>query len=211
MPPAEDYYEILQVSPNADPEVIDAAFRRLALKWHPDRRPSDSSAPERMNLLNTAYGVLSNPEARKEYDLLRKRMRYRLAPPVARDISHEPPPRRERPARPSHWSDILVEGSRNQPFVQWFIVLSVFDLLVTYALFRLAPHFIEANPLARLVFRRWNILGMTIYKFAIVMLVVILAEVIERHRPTWGRVVLIAGCGATLFVVVRGLRLYTGA
>jgi curved DNA-binding protein CbpA len=63
-----DYYEILQVSPNADPEVIQAAYRRLAEKWHPDRNPGDRAAPEKMRRLNEAYEILSNQEKRRAYD-----------------------------------------------------------------------------------------------------------------------------------------------
>jgi len=61
----DDYYEILQVSPNADEEVIQAAYKRLAFKWHPDKRPGDQFASEKMKLLNTAYEVLSDPQKRK--------------------------------------------------------------------------------------------------------------------------------------------------
>src|SRR5271169_5512658 len=63
-----DYYEVLQVSPNAEDEIIQAAYRRLALKRHPDRRIGDPSASEQMELLNRAYEVLSDPQKRREYD-----------------------------------------------------------------------------------------------------------------------------------------------
>jgi hypothetical protein len=66
-----DYYEVLQVSPKADQEVIQVAYRRLAIKWHPDRNPGDSFAFERMRLLNEAYAVLFDMQRRREYDLLR--------------------------------------------------------------------------------------------------------------------------------------------
>jgi curved DNA-binding protein CbpA len=67
-----DYYEVLQVSPNAEVEVIEAAHRRLAFKWHPDRRPGDPSASERMKLLNEAYEVLANLQTRQQYDSTRR-------------------------------------------------------------------------------------------------------------------------------------------
>ncbi len=69
-----DYYEILQVSPKADQEVIQAAFRRLALKCHPDRG-ADPSSSERMKLLNQAYAVLSDPSLRRQYDQERQENR----------------------------------------------------------------------------------------------------------------------------------------
>jgi len=61
---------MLQVNPRADPEVIQAAYRRLASKYHPDVE-SSSEATERMKLLNAAYEVLSDPVKRMEYDMSR--------------------------------------------------------------------------------------------------------------------------------------------
>lgn len=66
----KDYYAILQVDPRAEPEVIEAAYRRLSRKYHPDvsgRR----DAGERMRELNEAYDVLSDPSRRATYDLRR--------------------------------------------------------------------------------------------------------------------------------------------
>ena len=67
MTPPADYYESLQVTPTADPEVIQAAYRRLALKYHPDVYHG-ADAQERMSILNQAYSVLSNPAQRAAYD-----------------------------------------------------------------------------------------------------------------------------------------------
>ncbi len=66
----KDYYEILQVDPKAEPEVIEAAYLRLSRKYHPD----DSGNPatgHRMGGLNEAYRVLSKPASRRAYDLRR--------------------------------------------------------------------------------------------------------------------------------------------
>ena len=65
-----DYYTILQVDPCAEPEVIKAAYRRLAANHHPDVDPSPE-ATERMKLLNAAYEVLSDPVKRREHDMSR--------------------------------------------------------------------------------------------------------------------------------------------
>jgi preprotein translocase subunit Sec63 len=62
-----DYYGILQVHPRAEKEVIDAAYRRLAAKYHPDVSHA-SDAEERMKQINTAYEVLSDPASRAAYD-----------------------------------------------------------------------------------------------------------------------------------------------
>lgn len=66
-----DYYAILQVSPTAEPEVIEAAYRRLARKYHPDVNRSPE-ARLIMTDLNEAYEVLSDPLKRKEYDAQRE-------------------------------------------------------------------------------------------------------------------------------------------
>ncbi len=65
-----DYYDVIQVAPQADHEVIEAAYRRLATKYHPDVDHSPG-ATERMKLLNEAHDVLSDPVKRREYDLRR--------------------------------------------------------------------------------------------------------------------------------------------
>jgi preprotein translocase subunit Sec63 len=62
-----DHYAVLQVDPRAEREVIDAAYRRLATKYHPDRNRS-ADAHSRMTLINAAYDVLSDPEKRVAYD-----------------------------------------------------------------------------------------------------------------------------------------------
>jgi hypothetical protein len=60
-------YQILQVDPAADPEVIEAAFRRLALKYHPDKS-TDPNAAARMRELLEAKAILADPARRRAYD-----------------------------------------------------------------------------------------------------------------------------------------------
>ncbi|MBM3956859.1 MAG: J domain-containing protein, partial [Gemmatimonadetes bacterium] len=62
-----DYYEVLQLPRNATPEDIRKAFRRLALKYHPDRNKS-GDASERFKEINEAYQVLSDPQRKAAYD-----------------------------------------------------------------------------------------------------------------------------------------------
>ena len=65
-----DYYDILQVHPRAEKEVIDAVYRRLASKYHPDVSQV-SDAAERMKQINIAYEVISDPARRAAYDASR--------------------------------------------------------------------------------------------------------------------------------------------
>jgi len=66
----KDYYKILGVERNANKEEIKRAYRKLALKTHPDRNPENSKAEEQFKEINEAYQVLSDPEKRSRYDQL---------------------------------------------------------------------------------------------------------------------------------------------
>ena len=63
-----DYYEILEIERTSDKEIIKKAYRKLALKYHPDRNPDDKSAEERFKQINEAYEILSDDEKRQIYD-----------------------------------------------------------------------------------------------------------------------------------------------
>jgi curved DNA-binding protein CbpA len=87
-----DYYQILQVDADAEPEVIEAAYRRLARKYHPDVSSSPEAA-RRMKEINTAFEVLGDPGKRADYDRRRARQT-------------------EAHARPSRDTDVAVTASR---------------------------------------------------------------------------------------------------
>lgn len=66
----KDYYKILGVEKSATKDEISKAFRKLALKYHPDKNPNNKSAEEKFKEITEAHEVLSDPEKRKKYDTL---------------------------------------------------------------------------------------------------------------------------------------------
>lgn len=65
---AVDYYELLEVSRDADAAALKRAYRKLAMQYHPDRNPGDAAAEEKFKQISEAYGVLSEPQKRSMYD-----------------------------------------------------------------------------------------------------------------------------------------------
>ncbi|MCQ2197927.1 MAG: molecular chaperone DnaJ [Bacteroidaceae bacterium] len=63
-----DYYEVLGVSKTADAKEIKSAYRKMALKYHPDRNPGDKEAEEKFKEAAEAYSVLSDEDKRRKYD-----------------------------------------------------------------------------------------------------------------------------------------------
>lgn len=63
-----DYYEVLGVAKTATPEEIKKAYRKLAIKYHPDRNPNDESAAEKFREATEAYDVLADEKKRQNYD-----------------------------------------------------------------------------------------------------------------------------------------------
>jgi molecular chaperone DnaJ len=68
----KDLYKILGVSENAANDDIKKAYRKLAKQYHPDAKSGDKNAEERFKDISQAYKILSDPEKRKQYDLMRK-------------------------------------------------------------------------------------------------------------------------------------------
>lgn len=64
----KDYYKILEIPRTASQDDIKKAYRKLAIKYHPDKNPNNPQAEQRFKELNEAYEVLSDPEKRKKYD-----------------------------------------------------------------------------------------------------------------------------------------------
>ena len=66
----EDYYSLLEINKNADQAQIKKAYRKLAIKWHPDKNKGDSAAEEKFKKISQAYDVLSDENKRRQYDSL---------------------------------------------------------------------------------------------------------------------------------------------
>lgn len=100
----KDYYKILQVSPDAAPEVIQMAYKALAKKYHPDLNPDNAEqAQEQMKELNEAFEILSDPEKRARYDAAQKSTKSTAsaASQPQTDTSTQQPHETQPPQQPS--------------------------------------------------------------------------------------------------------------
>lgn len=105
----QDHYKTLQVDPEAEPEVIAAAYRRLAAKYHPDVSDTPESA-ERMLALNLAYEVLGDPARRAAYHTRWRQRLFRRAP------APPPPPPEPQPRRqPGHYPSARPATGKEPP------------------------------------------------------------------------------------------------
>jgi len=133
-----NFYELLQVSPRAQPEVILAAYRVLARSYHPDIS-TDPNAARLMRALNVAYDVLSDPERRAQYDAQwnrSTRARVRARQPSSNQPSNNQPSsrahRRAGPRAPA--AALLVEYDAVSPAVRLLLALVMLMLVVAFGL-----------------------------------------------------------------------------
>ncbi len=63
-----DYYEVLGINKNANPEEIKSAYRKLAIKFHPDKNPGNKTAEDKFKEASEAYGILSDKNKKENYD-----------------------------------------------------------------------------------------------------------------------------------------------
>jgi molecular chaperone DnaJ len=92
MPPTRDYYEVLGVEKKADAEEVKRAYRRLAMKYHPDRNPGDAEAEAKFKEAAEAYEVLSDEQKRRIYDQYgREGLKGSTGGPATHDFSRMDP------------------------------------------------------------------------------------------------------------------------
>jgi curved DNA-binding protein CbpA len=110
-----DPYQILQVSPTAEQEVLHAAFRALAMKYHPDR-DSSARASRRMMELNQAYAMVREPALRAQVDKSRRVARVpfdaAMVPPMNGGFAVPPPQARRTNASSANASSTKLESGR---------------------------------------------------------------------------------------------------
>ena len=63
-----DFYDVLGVSKNASPEELKSAYRKLAVKHHPDKNPDNKASEDKFKEAGEAYGILSDQEKKQNYD-----------------------------------------------------------------------------------------------------------------------------------------------
>ncbi|NML48140.1 J domain-containing protein [Ramlibacter sp. G-1-2-2] len=101
------YYDVLQVERDASPDLVRAAYRKLAHKYHPDKMPGNANAVRAMAAINAAYEVLSDSHRRAEHDLWIRRMERPAAP--ARSVAPTSLWAFVHPAQ--HWARYLLCGT----------------------------------------------------------------------------------------------------
>lgn len=121
----QTHYDNLKVARDAPPEVIRAAYKSLAQKYHPDRNPNDARAAKIMGLLNLAYGVLSDPEERREHDAWIRHQERLHAEGSSANTSQAPPQPQPKPTsrptpQPTYATPAQSPVSRNP--VMWVLV-----------------------------------------------------------------------------------------
>ena len=136
-----DYYELLQISPNAEPETIHRVYRLLAQRFHPDNQETGSES--RFQALHEAYSVLSDSARRAQYDVAhaqRRNDRFRLiakAPDAVNDFEMEQlirltalevlyTRRRVEPANPGVYvldlEEMIGRAREHLEFTIWFLI-----------------------------------------------------------------------------------------
>jgi hypothetical protein len=147
-PELNDLYELLEVSPRASADVIQAAYRVLVRVQHPDLNAT-AEAAQRTRELNAAYHILSDPERRARYDLelTRARRLERMSQPMPRRATHTVLPLREARADRTvvHERASMFSG---QAIIAMLLVAIVFTIVLVLVWVSLdgSDAAVEVNP-----------------------------------------------------------------
>jgi curved DNA-binding protein CbpA len=124
-PEAPDYYELLQISPNADPETIHRVYRLLAQRYHPDNQHTGDDT--RFRALVEAYELLTDPERRAKYDVLYHEVRKNRFQAVSTPDRADNPIEIEQMIRLTVL-EVLYERRRTEPSKAGVFVLDLEEL-----------------------------------------------------------------------------------
>lgn len=119
------------------------------------------------------------------------------------------PSRQRRAKRSGRWPGKLLFETE----LSWFILVGSLDVFMTYIILRSSAEgrtanvMIESNPIARAILHRWGITGMVYFKFGMIAVVSIIAEIVGQTRPQLGRNLLRLGAVIVATVVVYSLML----
>jgi curved DNA-binding protein CbpA len=150
----ENYYKLLNVPEAAEEQEIKKAYKKLAVKFHPDKNPNNAVAEERFKQINEAYQTLSNKELRATYDYLLLNLRYQTLSQQHTQTHTQPSNYREpgyTPSTPSYRDEDQKKG------VTWALgILGIVAVLVISALSVISfLHYLDKQELTerRNVFR----------------------------------------------------------
>lgn len=120
-----DFYELLQISPNAEPETVHRVYRLLAQRYHPDNQQTGDH--DRFRVLTDAYAVLSDPERRARYDLEYAQTRQLRWHPTATPSNAGDPIEAEQVIRVTVL-EVLYERRRAEPGAPGVFILELEEL-----------------------------------------------------------------------------------
>lgn len=148
------HYDNLKVLRSAPPELIKAAYKTLAQKYHPDLNPGSEQAARIMVILNQAYAVLSDPIERAKHDLwIVEQEQPRPDPPARPYVAPQPSPQREAQDAPhaSQWRGIVPDPQKARGiwwlrFCRW-----VFGVLLGFDIFSWSQMLLTAGRVASFV------------------------------------------------------------
>jgi hypothetical protein len=158
----KDYYQILGVSRTASTTAIRSAYRKLAIKHHPDHNPGDKQAEEKFKEINEAYQVLSNPEKRASYDLLGGYFSHQYSNTRSEDYDQS-----RQYTKPANRQTVDFDDFLNSTSFKWF--RNSFGAIVNWL--KMTVGYIVYRPIISAIF-----------VFGILLFFVLRANFIEEYR-----------------------------